>query len=259
MPPPPVPNPRNGAVSASPRHHVPDSSSSQRQRQAPSSLPISANVDQSSLKRPATTTMPSEFKAPKRPNISIGSRSTVDLPAVRKDGITKKSKTLLNSKCCKYCKCIFFGKVKALTPRQHVLTGSCDFVKKNMQEIGVNKKCPHCPKQFIYHKGMYEDIICHFAEENHNCLCHICGESHLFSDIFSHISSEILDFFLEGIKCSKCKAEFTSAISFYRHLESVHSVKDKNVSVFSKFLFDFHPKYDHLLTALLLTHSKEHS
>ena len=66
-----------------------------------------------------------------------------------------------------------------------------------MQEIGVNKKCPHCPKQFIYHKGMYEDIICHFAEENHNCLCHICGESHLFSDIFSHISSEILDFFLD--------------------------------------------------------------
>ena len=288
MPPPPVPNPRNGVVSSSQRQSMQNLSSQRQSQQQSSALnprnaadsssdanrpraePISprsqstapafsGNIDQSSLKRPATTTMPSEFKAPKRPNITIGSRSTGDLPAVRKDGMAKKSKTLLDNKCCKYCHQIFYGKIKALTPRQHVLTGSCDFIKCNMREIGVNKKCKHCPKQFIYHKGMYGDIIDHFTEQNHSCQCHICGESHLFSDIFSHISSEILDFFLEGVKCSRCKSEFKSALSFYHHLESVHSVKDKNVSVFSKFLIDCHPKYDHLLTALLLTHSKENN
>ena len=112
-------------------------------------------------------------------------------------------------------------------------------------------------EEFIYHKGMYEDIIFHFENANHICFCHICGDSHLFSDIFLHISSEILDFFSEGITCRKCKVQFTSAISFYCHLHTVHSVKDKNISVFGKFLIDSHPKFEYLVTALLLTHARE--
>ena len=220
-----------------------------------------SNGDQSSTKRKAPIPAASAFRPPKRPNTSIGSlRTSGDLPMVRKDGIQKKSKTFLNNKCCKYCHRLFPGRATInLSAHQHVQTGSCDFLKKNMREIGVNKKCKNCPKEFIYHKGMYQDILDHFEEKNHSCLCHICGDSHLFSDIFSHISSEILDFFSEGIKCRKCKQSFNSAISFYCHLQSVHSVKDKNISVFSKFLIDSHPKFDYLLTALLLTHAKEKS
>ena len=103
---------------------------------------------------------------------------------------------------------------------------------------------------------MYEDILDHFKERNHTCLCHICSERHSFADIFSHIANEIVGSFTKGAKCSKCKAVFVSVDDFYSHLTTVHLVKDKNVSVFNKFLFDSHPHYDHFLTALLLTHSK---
>ena len=219
----------------------------------------SSTVNQSSIKRKAPSAMPSGFRPPKRPNTSIGSRQSGDLPVVRKDGIAKKSKTLIPSKCCQYCFCLFPSRGKNLTARQHVTTGACDFIKKNLLEVGVNKKCKNCPKEFTYHKSMYEDIICHFKDENHSCLCHICGESHLFSDIFSHISSEILNYFSEGVRCVKCKVQFKSVIPFYRHLESIHLVKDKNASVFSKFLLDSHHHFNYLLTALLLTHAKEKS
>ena len=220
----------------------------------------SSTVNQASIKRKAPSAMPSGFRPPKRPNTSIGaSRQSGDLPVVRKDGIAKKSKTLIPSKCCQYCFCLFPSRGKNLTARQHVTTGACDFIKKNLLEVGVNKKCKNCPKEFTYHKSMYEDIICHFKDENHSCLCHICGESHLFSDIFSHISSEILNYFSEGVRCVKCKVQFKSVIPFYRHLESIHLVKDKNASVFSKFLLDSHHHFNYLLTALLLTHAKEKS
>ena len=220
----------------------------------------SSTVNQASIKRKAPSAMPSGFRPPKRPNTSIGaSRQSGDLPVVRKDGIAKKSKTLIPSKCCQYCFCLFPSRGKNLTARQHVTTGACDFIKKNLLEVGVNKKCKNCPKEFTYHKSMYEDIICHFKDENHSCLCHICGESHLFSDIFSHISSEILNYFSEGLRCVKSKVHFKSVIPFYRHLESIHLVKDKNASVFSKFLLDSHHHFNYLLTALLLTHAKEKS
>ena len=202
--------------------------------------------------------MPFNFKAPKRPNTSLTPRIE-DLPAVRKDGISKKSKTLmgsLNNKMCPYCHILFLGKKKCLTPREHIITGQCSFIKKNLQESGVNKKCPHCQTEFHYHKGMYEDILDHFKERNHTCLCHICSERHSFADIFSHIANEIVGSFTKGAKCSKCKAVFVSVDEFYSHLTTIHLVKDKNVSVFNKFLFDSHPYYDHFLTALLLTHSK---
>ena len=219
----------------------------------------SSNGERSPLKR-VSPNVPYSFKAPKRPNTSLAFGSkTADLPVVRKDGISKKSKTLtsrMNNKMCPYCFSLFLGKKKCLSPKDHIRTGQCFFIKKNLQESGVNKTCPYCPTEFYYHKGMYEDIIEHFKEKNHLCRCHICGKAHLFSDIFSHISSEILDSFKDGIKCSKCRAVFTSSDLFLTHLDSIHSVRDKNVSIFNKFLFDSHPNYDQLLTALLLTHSQ---
>ena len=246
--------PRGEPLNPSTQPHQPSTSQS-TQRVSPSS-----SVNQASIKRKAPTAMPSGFRPPKRPNTSVGaSRQSGDLPIVRKDGIANKSKTFNTNKCCQYCFCLFPRRGKNLTARQHVTIGACDFIKKNFLEVGVNKKCKNCPKEFTYHKGMYEDIICHFKDENHSCLCHICGESHLFSDIFSHISSEILNYFSEGVKCMKCKVQFKSVIPFYHHLESIHLVKDKNASVFSKFLLDSHPNFEYLLTALLLTHAKEKS
>ena len=225
--------------------------------QPPQRAPLPSNNARSPLKRVADN-VPFNFKAPKRPNTSLTPRIE-DLPAVRKDGISKKSKTLmgsLNNKMCPYCHTLFLGKKKCLTPREHIITGQCSFIKKNLQESGVNKKCSHCQTEFHYHRGMYEDILDHFKERNHTCLCHICSERHSFADIFSHIANEIVGSFTKGAKCSKCKAVFVSVDDFYSHLTTVHLVKDKNVSVFNKFLFDSHPHYDHFLTALLLTHSK---
>ena len=205
-----------------------------------------------------------EYKSPKMPNLDIGLKSN-DLPIVKKAPTSiKKSKdtvhglpSRLSKKICCYCFTPFPGKSKLLTPRDHILTGSCDFVRQNVVSIGVDKQCSQCDTRFVYGKGMYEDIISHFREENHDVVCYLCGIKLKFLDIFTHMAVEVKKSFENGIQCKKCNIVQRSALEFYQHIKVYHSAKELNVSVFNRHLYDSHPNYNTLLVSLLLTHYDE--
>ena len=205
-----------------------------------------------------------EYKSPKMPNLDIGLKSN-DLPIVKKAPTSiKKSKdtvhglpSRLSKKICCYCFTPFPGKSKSLTPRDHILTGSCDFVRQNVVSIGVDKQCSQCDTRFVYGKGMYEDIISHFREENHDVVCYLCGIKLKFLDIFTHMAVEVKKSFENGIQCKKCNIVQRSALEFYQHIKVYHSAKELNVSVFNRHLYDSHPNYNTLLVSLLLTHYDE--
>ena len=202
-----------------------------------------------------------EYKSPKMPNLEFGSKSN-ELPIVKKPPTSiKKSKPTvtalpirLTKKVCSYCYTPFLGKHKTLTPREHVVTGKCDFVKQNCVSIGVEKRCSQCDTQFVYGKSMYEEIITHFSEKNHDIVCYLCGLKLKFSDLFSHMELEVMKCFESGIQCKKCNSLQRSASDFYDHIRVYHSAKELNVSVFNRHLYDSHPNYNCLLVSLLLTH-----
>ena len=202
-----------------------------------------------------------EYKSPKMPNLDFGSKLN-DLPVVKKPPTSiKKSKPTvtalpirLTKKICSYCYTPFLGKHKTLTPREHVVTGKCDFVKQNCVSIGVEKRCSQCDTQFVYGKSMYEEIITHFSEKNHDIVCYLCGLKLKFSDLFSHMELEVKKCFESGIQCKKCNSLQRSASDFYDHIKVYHSAKELNVSVFNRHLYDSHPNYNCLLVSLLLTH-----
>ena len=205
-----------------------------------------------------------KFAPPKMANIDTGSTSS-ELPLVKKAAAPiKKSKNLLTAlpvrlgnKVCEFCFKPFLGRQKSLTIREHINTGNCEFVKQNCATIGVDKTCNQCPETFEYNKGMIQDIISHFCEENHEIICYLCGLRFEFSEIFSHMSVEIAKFFEPGVTCIKCKTVLKCASSFYSHIKIYHSAKELNASVFNRFLHDSHPKYNYLLVSLMLTHSME--
>ena len=205
-----------------------------------------------------------EYKSPKMPNLEIGLKSN-DLPIVKKAPTSiKKSKdtvhglpSRLSKKICSYCFTPFPGKSKSLTPRDHILTGSCDFVRQNCVSIGVDKQCSQCDTRFVYGKGMYEDIISHFGEKNHDVVCYLCGIKLKFLDIFTHMAVEVKKSFGSGIQCKKCNIVQRSALEFYQHIKVYHSAKELNVSVFNRHLYDSHPNYNTLLVSLLLTHHEK--
>ena len=202
---------------------------------------------------------PYKFTPPKMSSIDM------ELPIVKKAAAPiKKSKNSLTAlpvklgnKICEFCFKPFLGRQKLLTPREHVITGSCDFVKQNCVSIGVDKTCNQCEKSFHYNKSMYEEIISHFSEENHEIVCYVCGLRFQFSEIFSHMSNEIANYFQPGVPCSKCKTVLNTASDFYDHLKIYHSAKEINASVFNRFLYDSHPHYNFLLVSLMLTHSSK--
>ena len=247
----------------------------QQQSSAPRSTPSAHSVakggspsskngnTKSPVKRKSTGAF--KFAPPKMANIDTGSTSS-ELPLVKKAAAPiKKSKKLLTAlpvrlgnKVCEFCFKPFLGRQKSpLTIREHINTGNCEFVKQNCSTIGVDRTCNQCPETFEYNKGMIQDIISHFCEENHEIICYICGLRFEFSEIFSHMSVEIAKFFEPGVTCIKCKSVLKSASSFYNHIKVYHSAKELNASVFNRFLYDSHPRYNHLLVSLMLTHSVE--
>ena len=247
----------------------------QQQSSAPRSTPSAHSVakggspsskngnTKSPVKRKSTGAF--KFAPPKMANIDTGSTSS-ELPLVKKAAAPiKKSKKLLTAlpvrlgnKVCEFCFKPFLGRQKSpLTIREHINTGNCEFVKQNCSTIGVDRTCNQCPETFEYNKGMIQDIISHFCEENHEIICYICGLRFEFSEIFSHMSVEIAKFFEPGVTCIKCKSVLKSASSFYDHIKIYHSAKELNASVFNRFLYDSHPRYNHLLVSLMLTHSVE--
>ena len=247
----------------------------QQQSSAPRSTPSAHSVakggspsskngnTKSPVKRKSTGAF--KFAPPKMANIDTGSTSS-ELPLVKKAAAPiKKSKKLLTAlpvrlgnKVCEFCFKPFLGRQKSpLTIREHINTGNCEFVKQNCSTIGVDRTCNQCPETFEYNKGMIQDIISHFCEENHEIICYICGLRFEFSEIFSHMSVEIAKFFEPGVTCIKCKSVLKSASSFYNHIKVYHSAKELNASVFNRFLYDSHPRYNYLLVSLMLTHSVE--
>ena len=247
----------------------------QQQSSAPRSTPSAHSVakggspsskngnTKSPVKRKSTGAF--KFAPPKMANIDTGSTSS-ELPLVKKAAAPiKKSKKLLTAlpvrlgnKVCEFCFKPFLGRQKSpLTIREHINTGNCEFVKQNCSTIGVDRTCNQCPETFEYNKGMIQDIISHFCEENHEIICYICGLRFEFSEIFSHMSVEIAKFFEPGVTCIKCKSVLKSASTFYNHIKVYHSAKELNASVFNRFLYDSHPRYNYLLVSLMLTHSVE--
>ena len=247
----------------------------QQQSSAPRSTPSAHSVakggspsskngnTKSPVKRKSTGAF--KFAPPKMANIDTGSTSS-ELPLVKKAAAPiKKSKKLLTAlpvrlgnKVCEFCFKPFLGRQKSpLTIREHINTGNCEFVKQNCSTIGVDRTCNQCPETFEYNKGMIQDIISHFCEENHEIICYICGLRFEFSEIFSHMSVEIAKFFEPGVTCIKCKSVLKSASSFYNHIKVYHSAKELNASVFNRFLYDSHPRYNYLLVSLMLSHSVE--
>ena len=217
----------------------------------------------SPLKRKSTGAY--KFAPPKVANIDLGSTSS-DLPLVKKAAApNKKSKNLLTAlpwrlgnKVCEFCFKPFLGRHKpTFTIREHIVVGNCPFVKQNCSSIGVDKTCNQCEKSFEYSKGMFQEIISHLCDENHEVICYLCGLRFQFSEIFSHMSEEFAKFFEPGVPCSKCKTVMNTASDFYNHIKNFHSAKEVNASVFNRFLFDSHPKYNQLLVSLMLTHSAE--
>ena len=225
------------------------------------SSPSKNGAGKSPLKRKSSG--PFKFAPPKMANIDLGS----DLPIVKKAASPIKSKNLLTAlpvrlgtKICEFCFKPFLGRHKSsFTIREHIITSQCSFVKQNCSSIGVEKTCNQCQKSFEYSKGMYQEIISHLCQEDHDVVCYICGMRIKFSQIFSHMSSEMAKIFETGVPCSKCKTVMKTARDFYNHIKVYHSAKEVNASIFNRFLYDSIPNYNFILVSLMLTHSIEQS
>ena len=225
------------------------------------SSPSKNGAGKSPLKRKSSGAF--KFTPPKMANIDLGS----DLPIVKKAASSpiKKSKNLftalpvrLGAKICEFCFKPFLGRHKSsLTIREHIITSQCSFVKQNCSSIGVERTCNQCQKSFEHSKGMYQEIISHLCQEDHDVVCYICGMCIKFSQIFSHMSSEMAKVFEIGVPCSKCKTVMKTARDFYNHIKVYHSAKEVNASIFNRFLYDSMPNYNFILVSLMLTHSIE--